>query len=144
MASERKQQLAYSEQMTAMLDASTTAALVEPAARLGRSDVVTVVLAERRTERRPDLELDLPVTAASVRRLRDDLGSWLVGIGAPRMDAMAIVHSAAELVANRIRACREILGHDVGQDQVPLLVALTLAATLGPAVLKAVPDRQPP
>ncbi|MEA2312521.1 MAG: hypothetical protein QOE28_2489 [Solirubrobacteraceae bacterium] len=47
-------------------------------------------------------------------------------------------------VANRIRACREILGHDVGHDQVPLLVALTLAATLGPAVLRTVPDRQAP
>ena len=27
-------------------------------------------------------------------------------------------------VANRIRTCRDILGRDVGQDQVPLLVAL--------------------
>jgi DNA-binding PucR family transcriptional regulator len=38
-------------------------------------------------------------------------------------------------VANRIRTCRELLGHEVEKDQVPLLVALTLAATLGPAVL---------
>jgi DNA-binding PucR family transcriptional regulator len=47
-------------------------------------------------------------------------------------------------VANRIRACREILGREVGHEQVPLLVALTLAATLGPAVLRTVPDRQVP
>jgi DNA-binding PucR family transcriptional regulator len=47
-------------------------------------------------------------------------------------------------VANRIRTCRDILGRDVGQEQVPLLVALTLAATLGPAVLRTVPDRQAP
>ena len=47
-------------------------------------------------------------------------------------------------VANRIRACREILGRDVGQDQVPLLVALKLASTLGPAVLRTVSDRQAP
>ena len=47
-------------------------------------------------------------------------------------------------VANRIRTCRDILGRDVGQDQVPLLVALTLAATLGPAVLGTVPDRHAP
>jgi DNA-binding PucR family transcriptional regulator len=47
-------------------------------------------------------------------------------------------------VANRIRTCREMLGRDVGQDQVPLLVALNLAATLGPAVLETVPDRQAP
>jgi DNA-binding PucR family transcriptional regulator len=47
-------------------------------------------------------------------------------------------------VANRIRTCREILGRDVGQDQVPLLVALTLASTLGPAVLETVSDRQAP
>ncbi len=40
-------------------------------------------------------------------------------------------------VANRIRTCRELLGRDVEKDQVPLLVALTLAATLGPAVLGA-------
>lgn len=45
-------------------------------------------------------------------------------------------------VANRIRTCREILGRDVGHDQVPLLVALNLAATLGPAVLDVVSDRQ--
>jgi DNA-binding PucR family transcriptional regulator len=38
-------------------------------------------------------------------------------------------------VANRIRTCREVLGREVEKDQVPLLVALTLAATLGPAVL---------
>ena len=43
-------------------------------------------------------------------------------------------------VANRIRACRELLGRDVGKDQVPLLVALTLAATLGPAVLRSQSD----
>jgi DNA-binding PucR family transcriptional regulator len=47
-------------------------------------------------------------------------------------------------VANRIRACRDILGRDVGQDQVPLLVALTLASTLGPAVLRTVSDQQAP
>ncbi len=51
-------------------------------------------------------------------------------------------------VANRIRACREILGREVGQEQVPLLVALNLAATLGPAVLRddcrGVPYRQAP
>ena len=47
-------------------------------------------------------------------------------------------------VANRIRACREILGREVGQEQVPLLVALNLAATLGPAVLRTVGDQQAP
>ena len=43
-------------------------------------------------------------------------------------------------VANRIRTCRDLLGRDVGKDQVPLLVALTLAATLGPAVLRSQSD----
>jgi DNA-binding PucR family transcriptional regulator len=47
-------------------------------------------------------------------------------------------------VANRIRTCREILGREVGENQVPLLVALTLASTLGPAVIETVPDEQAP
>lgn len=38
-------------------------------------------------------------------------------------------------VANRIRTCRELLGREFREDHVALLVALTLAATLGPAVL---------
>ena len=38
-------------------------------------------------------------------------------------------------VANRIRTCRELLDRDLSKEQVSLLVALALAATLGPAVL---------
>lgn len=38
-------------------------------------------------------------------------------------------------VANRIRSCREMLDRDIGRDQVLLMAALSLAATLGPAVL---------
>ena len=38
-------------------------------------------------------------------------------------------------VANRIRTCRELLERDLGREQVLLMVALALAATLGPAIL---------
>jgi DNA-binding PucR family transcriptional regulator len=75
------------------------------------------------------------------RRLRSTLMLYLEENGSRMATAKRIgVHP--NTVANRIRACREILGRDVGQDQVPLLVALTLAATLGPAVLRTVGDRQ--
>lgn len=39
-------------------------------------------------------------------------------------------------VANRIRACRELLEQDPGREQTLLMVALALAGTLGPAVLR--------
>lgn len=40
-------------------------------------------------------------------------------------------------VANRVKACRELLGHDLSAGVVDLQVALTLAQTLGAAVLVA-------
>ena len=74
-------------------------------------------------------------------RLRATLMHYLQENGSRVATAKRIgVHP--NTVANRIRACRDILGRDVGQDQVPLLVALTLAATLGPAVLGTVSDQQ--
>jgi DNA-binding PucR family transcriptional regulator len=77
------------------------------------------------------------------QRLRATLMLYLEENGSRVATAKRIgVHP--NTVANRIRMCREILGRDVGQDQVPLLVALTLASNLGPAVLKSVSDRQPP
>jgi DNA-binding PucR family transcriptional regulator len=42
----------------------------------------------------------------------------------------------ANTVANRVRACQELLGRDLGTRQVELQVALTLAETLGAAVLR--------
>jgi DNA-binding PucR family transcriptional regulator len=74
-------------------------------------------------------------------RLRATLLLYLEENGS-RVAAAKRIGVHPNTVANRIRTCREILDRDVGQDQVPLLVALTLAATLGPAVLKTVPDRQ--
>ena len=42
----------------------------------------------------------------------------------------------ANTVANRVRACQELLGRDLRTRQVELQVALTLAETLGAAVLR--------
>jgi DNA-binding PucR family transcriptional regulator len=75
------------------------------------------------------------------QRLRATLMLYLEENGSRVATAKRIgVHP--NTVANRIRTCREILGRDVRHDQVPLLVALTLASTLGPAVLKTVTDQQ--
>lgn len=81
---------------------ATTGALLEPALQLSRPDVVSLVLAQRRPTALPVLDLELPGANSSVGRARQELGSWLAEVDAPRMDAMAIVHAATELVANAV------------------------------------------
>lgn len=68
-------------------------------------------------------------------RLRATLMIYLEENGS-RVDAAERIGVHPNTVANRIRTCRELLGHDFGRDQVLLLVALALATTLGPAVLR--------
>lgn len=68
----------------------------------GGNDTLTLLAAELRTEPRPAFSLDLPGGNQAKRTGREQLALWLDGIDAPPMDAMAIVHAAAELVANAV------------------------------------------
>jgi DNA-binding PucR family transcriptional regulator len=68
------------------------------------------------------------------RRLRVTLMLYLEEHGSRIATARRLgIHP--NTVANRIRTCRELLDHDLSHRQVHLQVALSLAATLGPAVL---------
>jgi DNA-binding PucR family transcriptional regulator len=68
-------------------------------------------------------------------RLRATLLIFLEANGS-RVAAAERIGVHPNTVANRIRTCRELLGPDLGRDQVALLVALSLAAALGSAVLR--------
>lgn len=68
-------------------------------------------------------------------RLRATLAIYLEENGSRLATAKRIgVHT--NTVANRIRKCRELLERDFGSEQALLMVALVLAASLGPAVLQ--------
>lgn len=84
-------------------DATATAtALARSAAASGHDVAVTVLAAELRASVVEPLVLDLAVDDTTGRRARHSLQTWLEGLGAPAMDALATVHAASELVANAV------------------------------------------
>ena len=112
---------------------ATANALVESALQLGRSDVVSLVMTERRAEQRAGLVAELPVAPEAVTRARHELGSWLSTIGTPRMDAMAIAHAAAELVTNAIE-------HAQSTPRIGTTTTLTASLTIDGQVVVDVLD----
>jgi len=54
-----------------------------------------------RTRRRP-LELRLPATPESALRLRDELRSWLAGVGAGQQESFDVTLACAEAFANAV------------------------------------------
>jgi DNA-binding PucR family transcriptional regulator len=76
----------------------------------------------------------LAATGEPVERLRETVRAFLVAGGsATRVAKELYVHH--NTVAYRVKRAEELLGRRVTEDPLELLCALTLAATLGPAVL---------
>ena len=76
----------------------------------------------------------LATKSESTQRLRDTVLAFLSGGGsATRAAAELYVHQ--NTVAYRVKRAEEMLGHKVSESPIELTCALTLAATLGPAVL---------
>lgn len=76
----------------------------------------------------------LAVTAEPAERLRNTVLAFLASGGsATRVAKELYVHQ--NTVAYRIKRAEEMLGHKVTESPIELTCALTLAATLGPAVL---------
>jgi anti-sigma regulatory factor (Ser/Thr protein kinase) len=80
--------------------AESGAALAEDLADTQHRGAVVVLTAAPRREPVTDLEVDVPLDGAAARAVRHELGAWLGAVGAPTMDALAIVHATTELVAN--------------------------------------------
>lgn len=102
--------------------AATVASVARAMSANGVTETVTLVAVELRALDPDDLVIDLELDGTTGRRARLGLQEWLDTSGAPAMDALAIVHAAAELVANAVEHARVPEG---GPAQVHVRAALT-------------------
>jgi hypothetical protein len=76
----------------------------------------------------------LSATDETAERLRETVLAFLVSGGSPtRVAEKLFVHK--NTVAERIKKAEELLGHEINETPIELGAALTLAFTMGPAVL---------
>lgn len=67
----------------------------------GYCDDITVLAVQRVPPAAP-LDLHLPADADALRRVRAELGDWLLGLGVSPLDEMALQHAVGELVTNAV------------------------------------------
>jgi len=72
------------------------------AKRLGVHETLATIAGFLRPAPHQDLRVAVDEGQDAVRRLRDELGAWLAGLGASSMNQISLVHAAAELLSNAL------------------------------------------